>query len=502
MGKKVIIIGSGLGGLSSGVFLAKAGYDVTILEQSARIGGCLQCFMRKGVKFETGMHFIGSVDKGQALYKLINALEIKDKIQLSRLDTDGYDVISLWGNKYKFANGRRAFIDQMTEYFPNQRNNLEHYWDLVETVANSSSVHTLQLNEANTVAGIEYQMRPIDEVIDSVITDSKLAEVLVGNLPLYAGERGKTPFSTHAFIMDFYNQSSFRVVGGSDSIAKALQDVLEKYGGRVWLNKKVAKIVCDDMRATGVVCTDGSSYGADIIISSPHPLRTLEMLDDTPLIRHAYRERLRSISQTIGGFALYLHFKENKVPYMNSNYYAYTQESSWNCESYTWENWPKGYLYMHFCHEPFPKFAKAGVVLSYMRMDDVKPWVGTKTGRRGADYEYFKRRHAEKLIACLEKEFPGLSDEIEDYYTSTPLTYIDYTGTEGGSIYGIARDVSKGAGGRVSHRTRIPNVFLTGQNVNSHGMLGTLVGSVITCSELIGEQRLYDYIANPLNNTI
>ena len=51
MGKKVIIIGSGLGGLSSGVFLAKAGYDVTILEQSARIGGCLQCFMRKGVKF-------------------------------------------------------------------------------------------------------------------------------------------------------------------------------------------------------------------------------------------------------------------------------------------------------------------------------------------------------------------------------------------------------------------------------------------------------------------
>ena len=60
--KKCIIIGSGLGGLSTGVILAKNGYDVTILEQSGQIGGCLQCFQRDGVKFETGMHFIGSLD--------------------------------------------------------------------------------------------------------------------------------------------------------------------------------------------------------------------------------------------------------------------------------------------------------------------------------------------------------------------------------------------------------------------------------------------------------
>lgn len=58
--KKCIIIGSGLGGLSCGVILARNGYDVSILEQHYQIGGCLQCFSRKGVKFETGMHFIGS----------------------------------------------------------------------------------------------------------------------------------------------------------------------------------------------------------------------------------------------------------------------------------------------------------------------------------------------------------------------------------------------------------------------------------------------------------
>lgn len=57
---RVVIIGSGLGGLSCGLILSRAGYDVTVLEQGTQPGGCLQCFTRRGVKFETGMHFIGS----------------------------------------------------------------------------------------------------------------------------------------------------------------------------------------------------------------------------------------------------------------------------------------------------------------------------------------------------------------------------------------------------------------------------------------------------------
>jgi all-trans-retinol 13,14-reductase len=80
---KVVIIGSGLGGLSCGVLLAKNGYDVTVLEQGAQIGGCLQCFTRQNAKFETGMHFIGSAAKGQTLDRLMNYLEIKKDVRLA-----------------------------------------------------------------------------------------------------------------------------------------------------------------------------------------------------------------------------------------------------------------------------------------------------------------------------------------------------------------------------------------------------------------------------------
>ena len=70
MKQRCIIIGSGLGGLSCGVILARNGYDVTILEKNARIGGCLQCFRRGDAKFETGMHFIVSCNEGEVLWRL------------------------------------------------------------------------------------------------------------------------------------------------------------------------------------------------------------------------------------------------------------------------------------------------------------------------------------------------------------------------------------------------------------------------------------------------
>ena len=163
---KVIIIGSGLGGLSSGVILAKNGYDVTILEKGAQIGGCLQCFTRHGAKFETGMHFIGSAAQGQTLNQLMRYLEIDQAVKLSQLDPQGYDVVSLSGKRYQFANGKEAFIKRMTEYFPDQYDNIVNYYNLVEEIANASSLHSLKYAESDAALNMEYQLRSVNEVID------------------------------------------------------------------------------------------------------------------------------------------------------------------------------------------------------------------------------------------------------------------------------------------------------------------------------------------------
>jgi all-trans-retinol 13,14-reductase len=63
-------------------------------------------------------------------------------------------------------------------------------------------------------------------------------------------------------------------------------------------------------------------------------------------------------------------------------------------------------------------------------------------------------------------------------------------------MYGIAKDITIGSAGRIPHKTKVPNLLLTGQNINSHGMLGVIVGSIVTCSELLGTKEIYKQIIN------
>ena len=490
--KKCIIIGSGLGGLSCGVMLSRNGYDVTVLEQGTQIGGCLQCFKRNGVKFETGMHFIGSAAPGQTLNKLMRFLNL-EKVELNQLNTNAYDIVSLNGDQFKFANGRDAFLEQMGSYFPSEKDNLARYYDIIEQIAQASSLHSLRHAENDMAINTFYQTISINGVLDGLFQDELLKNVLVGNLPLYAAEKDRTPFSQHAFIMDFYNQSAYRIVGGSDSISTSLCNTIKSMGGSVLPRHKVTKIICDETHAIGVEVNDSEFLSADLIIADIHPARVMELLD-TKLIRPAFRKRISSIKNTTAGFSTYIKFKPNTVTYLNSNFYSFNSTSPWNCENYSEAEWPKGYLYMHMCHESNPTYASSGVILSYMNMEDVEEWSNTTIGNRGEEYEAFKDKKAHTLLTSVEKDFPGLMDSIESVYTSTPLTYRDYTGTEAGSMYGVAKDITSGAACRVPHKTKVPNLLLTGQNINSHGMLGVLVGSIVTCSELLTAETIYQQI--------
>lgn len=487
---KVIIIGSGLGGLSCGAILAKNGFDVSVLEQGSHIGGCLQCFERGGVRFETGMHFVGSAAPGQTLHRLMHYMEIDSRVKLNALDAAGYDVVGFGGRRYAFANGREAFVDQLAAQFPHQREQLRSYAALIRRIAEASSIHSLRHAASDDALLTEYQLRSVDEVIDSLITDPTLAKVLAGNLPLYAGEKGKTPFATHAFIMDFFSQGAYRIVGGSDHVATALAETIVRYGGEVRTNCRVAHILTQDKQVVGVEIAGGERMEAPIVISDTHPVRTIEMVDKSAF-RPAFRRRIQSLPNTVGCFSVYLHFKEDTVPYMNHNYYGYNTDEVWGSEQYTDKDWPRSFLYMHFCHEENPRYAKAGVVLAPMRMETLQQWQGTTVGKRGVDYQQFKHEHAERLLASLDAHFPHLSEQVAHYYTSTPLTYLDYTGTAGGSMYGIAKDVSLEMARRIPCRMQVKGLYQTGQNIVFHGMLGVLIGSLVTCSELIDADELF-----------
>lgn len=487
--KKCVIIGSGLGGLSCACILAKNGYEVTVLEQGEKIGGCLQCFKRGDALFDTGMHYIGSAEPGQTLHTMLRYLGLDSKNLLSRLDPKGYDIVSINGEQYPLANGREPFVDALAERFPGSREELFRYHDLVKKVAEASAMHSLK-RDIDLNVNAEYQMRNVNEVIDSIISDPLLRQVLAGIQPLYAGEKDHTPFSTHALISDFYNQSAFRIIGGSSRIADALEATIRRFGGKVFVSQQVTKIECDDSRATAVVTAQGERFAADLIVSAIHPARTLDLLD-TKLIRPAFRKRIKNARNTIAAFTVYLKFKKNRVPYLNRNVYYYRSKDVWHCQDYNDTTWPKYLLYMHFCHEHNPRYAETGEIITYMNIHELDQWMGTRVGSRGEDYEAFKRKKAETVIDALEEVVPGIRNDIESYFTSTPLTYLDYTGNPEGSMYGIAKDVDNIGSGTLSCRTSIPNLLMTGQSITLHGMMGVLSGSLLTCAEVLTRDEIF-----------
>ena len=488
MSRSCVIIGSGLGGLVTGAIMARGGYRVTLLEQHSQIGGCLQCFSRNGFKFETGMHFIGSADEGQPLSRYLRFLNIKDKIPLSRLDSMAYDIVSLQGGRFAFANGREAMVERLAERFPSQRDALRKYWETVDRVVCYTPYRTLKPENFSGNIDNSLFTSSVNGVLEQCITDPLLREVLMGNAALYAAQRNVTPFSTHAFIADFYNSSAFRVVGGSDRIAQALAEEIQDFGGRIITGRKVVRICCEAKTVKRLECDTGDAYTADCFISDIHPSNLLALLSPAASWHNSFRNRLARMHNTPSVFSLFLGFKEGALPYMNSNFYGFRCNSPWEMLDYNDTTWPRGYLYMHHCMEEGQRFAQSGVVLAYMGADELSQWEHTGIGHRGADYAAFKERKARQLLSALSADFPQIGDKIAFYESATPLTYRDYTSTPDGSMYGLAKDVGLGVVGRISWRTKLDNLFMVGQNTNAHGALGVMVGAINLAAQLLGEE--------------
>jgi all-trans-retinol 13,14-reductase len=481
----ILIAGSGLGGLVCGYILSKNGYKVIIVEKNPQIGGCLQTFKRGGVKFDTGMHYIGSMEEGQILHRFFKYLNLLDDVPLSKLDESGYDVIAIAGENYRFASGFDGFVEGLARQFPQNKNDIQKYVRRVREIADASPLYNLQEINSHIFIEADYIKTSINEFIASITDNKRLQNVLAGNLPLYAGVKDKTPTYIHALINNFYMQSAWRIVDGSDRIANSLAKSIRSFGGEILTNAEVDRFICNENKMTSVLLTNDTVIEADYFISNIHPQVMIDKID-SKLIRKVYRERIGSLENTLSNFTVFIKFKKEKTEYMNYNFFYYDNEDVWSFNNYDVDKWPQNYLYMHQCVKDKAVFAESAQMIAYMRYDEVKQWENTKVGKRGIDYEAFKAEKTQKMLDKLEESFPRIKDAIEAVYTSSPLTYRDYTATKEGSMYGIIRDKNFPAHSLVSQRTKIPNLLMTGQNINSHGILGVTIGAMITCAEFLG----------------
>ncbi|AZA52426.1 phytoene desaturase family protein [Chryseobacterium sp. G0201] len=500
----ILVIGSGLGGLASALILAKEGLKVCVLEKNNQYGGNLQTFSRDKLIFDTGVHYLGGLSKGQNLHQFFSYLGIMDDLDLQKMDEDGYDKVTFGDDEieYPHAQGYKNFVEQLSRYFPDEKENLENYCEEIQRVCN-------QFPRYNVVGSNNYNEEILHlntkRFIESITSDKKLQSVLLGSNFLYAGDSENVPFYVHALTVNSYIQSAYKCVKGGSQISKLLIKKLREYGAEVHKHSEVSAMTFNENGLlSGVKTKEGKEYFAKQIISNIEIRSTIKLIGEERL-KKSFLNRVLSWEPVSSCFSVYLVLKPHSIPNFNYNRYHYSSEDLvWSAYQYKKEDWPETYMLSATQSKHDPEFAESLTAISYMDFDEVKDWQNTfntvaDEEERGQQYEKFKLEKAEKMIDALEKKIPDIRESIKKVYTSSPLSYRDYIGSFEGNMYGYIKSSENPLKTMVSPRTKINNLFLTGQSVNMHGILGCTIGAFNTCAEILGKELIDERLTQMIN---
>lgn len=492
-----VIVGGGLGGLQCAFILADEGHSVIVLEKNHQLGGNLQVFSRDKCVFDTGVHYLGGLDEGQNLYKFFKYFNLYDNIKLRKMDEASFDRIR-FGNEekeYYYAQGYDKFVESLVKDFPNERSAIEKYVADMQEICKEFPMYNVSL-ETKDYINEYFLYKNAKEYIDELTEDERLRNVLAGNNLLYAGIAEKTPLYVHALVVNSYIESSYRCVDGGSQIAKVLAKEIRSRGGEVVKRADVIGANYEGKNIDSVNLKDGKVIKGKNFISNAHPAATIDLFGEDRF-RKAYVNRIKGIENSISTFTVHLVFHENTFEYINYNIYQYNVNDVWEPQKYDPKQpgWPQGYMISVPASSKSEKYAECMSVMAYMHWDEMEPWKDTfntvgEPGERGDSYEEFKKAKEKAILDDLEIRYPGITAKIKSVHSSSPITFRDYIGNVDGNMYGVTKDCESPMKSFINPKTKIPNLYLTGANINLHGILGVSVSSFITCFEFVEREYL------------
>lgn len=489
----VVVMGSGIGGLVTGLLLAKAGKKVCILEKNKQYGGNLQTFVRDREIFDSGVHYLGSLDENQNLFRFWKHLGVLDHITLERMDLDQFDVIRFKDDPqiYPHAQGHQNFIDKLGAIFPEEKVALAKYIDTLKEFCSKFPLYELR-------EGYKYDheimSKNCQEVISGITSNRKLQAVLLGNGFLY-GLHAQSPFYMHALVLNSYIQSAWRCIKGGSQISKTFVKLLRKHQAELYNNQEVIKL--NFQKNVLVSCeTEDYEYKATHFISNISVLKLFKLFDSFNYNK-PYVKRISELKEGPSAFSLHIVLKPNKIRYFKHNIYHFdSPEVVFNYNN-IWEGThPKMVITTCSPHQQGQEYTSNISMLTYMNADQVKPWKETfnttqHPHNRGEEYHKFKQKIAEEMIDVLSIYFPDIRKHIVSIHSSTPLTYRDYIGSVSGAMYGIEKFASDPLASKISPKTKVNNLFLTGQDVIMHGILGVTISGFLTAGEILGNEIVF-----------
>ncbi|MCD8094160.1 MAG: NAD(P)/FAD-dependent oxidoreductase [Bacteroides sp.] len=489
---EVVIIGSGLGGLECAHILSRAGMSVLLLERGAQTGGCIQSYKRRGLAFDTGLHYVGGLDEGQSLHAAFDHLGLL-RLPWQRLDAD-FDRVTIGDRTFAFTQGYDGFVNTLTADFPAERQALTRYAGLLKRVGQQTYPDAPDSPSAGRVPSAALIGTSAYGYLTKTFRDPLLINVLSGTSLKMELRQESLPLFTFAHGNSSFIESSWRLKGDGSLIVNSLTDDIRSHGGEIICNAEVQELVEKDGRLAYAVCSNGESYEGDTFISDVHPAVTCGLVKQSDRMKKIYRHRIERMENTFGMFTVSLCIKPDTLKYFNWNQYVYKEPNVWTF--YQADHPVGGVLISCRVPEGGSEYVQQIDLLIPMPWSKCEAWNNTAVGRRGDEYKAMKECIADECIALAERFIPGLGGMVTGRYASTPLTYRDYTCTPQGSAYGLRKDFRNPVMTLLSPRTPIPNLLLTGQNLMLHGLHGVTMTTLFTCAELLGKEHIWNIVKN------
>lgn len=497
----VIVIGSGMGGLSCAAALAKCSHRILMLEQAPVAGGLTHTFSRHGWTWDVGLHYLGDLGPaGQArkLYDWLSDGELKMASVGPVYDTlhfpDGFEVT--------ISRPEASLKMDLREKFPHCARAIDAYFKAMND-AQHAGHHVFALRGMPGGLATVYRFlhghaidkwcsRTTKEVLDEYIPDPKLRAVLSAQWGDYGGLPKESCFGIHAVIIGHYFAGAFYPEGDASVFAEKLSKTIASADGRVQVSARVSGLVVEGGEAQGVRLDDGTEYRAPFIVSNIGARNTVLKLLPEDMQRSIWAREILSLRPSPGHLSLFLGFEGDIAAHgaTRSNHWVYR---TWDPNQGRRMDPAKDDVPMVFVsfpslkdprHDPGPAKKHTGDMLVFLNWEPFAEWADDTSAMGREAYQRFKKVLETKLLAALQDQFPGLMPLLKYHELSTPLTTRAFTGAYHGATYGLETTPRRFLSSALNAKTPIRGLYLTGQDVGTPGIQGSLWGGMMAAGAI------------------
>lgn len=509
----VIVVGSGVGGLTCAALLARhAGKRVLVLERHYTAGGFTHSFERPGYDWDVGVHYVGGMLSSRSPLRMLFDHITDGELAWADLG-EVYDVIDIAGEQYEFRRGREPFRERMHAYFPRERKIIDEYLALTRRLNRFSEAFFADRAMPSTLARLAapllrvpvnaYARKTTAQVFRELGASQRLMAVLTGNFGDYGLPPSRSSFFMQALLAEHYRHGAAYPVGGASRIAATIIPSIERAGGAVVTSAPVAEILVQGNRAVGVRLENGDEWHAPIVVSDAGARITFErLLSPDARARMGLREPLAGLSPSVSSVTLYLGFEgsaeELRLPKHNIWIYPhddYDRALAWAEGGRTPpSNDPLPLTFCSFAAARDPLFEhrhpghSTAEVITVSDYRWFQRWHQSKWQKRGADYEELKREWTERLLEPLLTRLPQLRDRIRHAELSTPLSTRHFASHLEGEIYGLAHGPERFIHPRLRAATPVRNLYLAGADVVTCGVAGAASGGLLAAARILADR--------------